>query len=65
MSVATPDGQEIAAPATLHVKVRPTGDSIYWIIGGLALLLLLAGTWRSVRGGRRRAGTEVDPTEES
>ncbi|MDN5716112.1 MAG: DUF6049 family protein [Janibacter sp.] len=65
VTVATPDGQEIAAPATLHVKVRPTGDSIYWIIGGLALLLLLAGTWRSVRGGRRRAGAEVDPTEES
>ncbi|WP_169797281.1 DUF6049 family protein, partial [Janibacter limosus] len=65
VTVATPTGQEIAAPATLHVKVRPTGASIYWIIGGLALLLLLAGTWRSVRGGRRRAGTEVDPTKES
>nr|WP_257908805.1 hypothetical protein [Janibacter limosus] len=34
MSVATPDGEEIAVPATLHVKVRPTGAWIYRAIGG-------------------------------
>lgn len=53
VSVATPDGEEIAVPATLHVKVRPTGAWIYRAIGGAALLLLAAGTWRTVRGGRR------------
>lgn len=65
VSVATPEGTQVAAPATLHVKVRPTGDSIYWIIGGAAGLLLAAGTWRSLRGGRRSPGTEVAHTKEN
>lgn len=53
VAVTTPGGHAVAEPATLHVKVRPTGDSIYWVIGGAAVLLLAAGTWRTVRGGRR------------
>lgn len=65
VAVTTPGGHEVAAPATLHVKVRPTGDSIYWVIGGAAVLLLAAGTWRTVRGGRRPSKTPTEPTEES
>lgn len=65
VAVTTPGGHTVAAPATLHVKVRPTGDSIYWIIGGAAVLLLAAGTWRTVRGGRRPSKTPTVPTEES
>ena len=66
VSVASPDGEEIAAPATLHVKVRPTGAWIYRVIGGAALLLLAAGTWRTVRGGRRApeaTSTTDDPED--
>ena len=64
VSVATPSGHEVTAPATLRVKVRPTGASIYWVIGGAAALLLAGGTWRTVRGGHRPR-TADEPTEES
>lgn len=60
VTVTTPGGHRVADPATLHVKVRPTGDSIYWVVGGAAVLLLAAGTWRSVRGGRRSKGATTD-----
>ncbi len=68
VNVFAPDGTDLTAPATLHVLVRPTGNVVYWIIGGAAALLLVVGTWRTVRGGRRTKGaprTEPEPTEES
>ena len=39
---------EITAPATLRVKVRPTGASIYWVIGGAAALLTRLGDGEAV-----------------
>lgn len=51
--VTTPDGQELTHPATLRVQMAPTGSAIYWLIGGLAVVLLAAGTWRSVRRPRK------------
>ena len=48
---------------SLQVKVRPTGDSIYWVIGGAAALLLAAGTWRTVRGGRRARAAAPETTD--
>ena len=63
VAVTTPGGREIAAPASLQVKVRPTGDSIYWVIGGAAALLLAAGTWRTVRGGRRARAAAPETTD--
>lgn len=68
VNVYAPDGTDLTAPATLHVLVRPTGNVVYWIIGGAAALLLVVGTWRTVRGGRRTKGaprTEPEPTEEN
>lgn len=68
VNVYAPDGTDLTAPATLYVLVRPTGNVVYWIIGGAAALLLAVGTWRTVRGGRRTKGaprTEPEPTEES
>ena len=63
VSVATPSGHEVTAPATLRVKVRPTGASIYWVIGGAAALLLAGGTWRTVRGGRRARAAAPETTD--
>lgn len=51
--VTTPDGQELTDAATLRVQMRPTGDAVYWIIGGTAVVLLGAGTWRTVRRPRK------------
>lgn len=58
--VKTPDGQELTHPATLQVRMRPTGATVYWVIGGMAALLLAAGTWRSVRRPRKKNDTEDD-----
>lgn len=63
VGVTTPAGRRLSDPATLHVRVRPTGDSIYWVVGGAAALLLAAGTWRTVRGGRRSTGTATETAD--
>ena len=52
--VTTPDGRELTHPATLRVQMRPTGGTIYWVIGGTAAVLLAAGTWRTVRRPRKQ-----------
>ncbi len=56
--VTTPEGQPLTEAATLRVRMRPTGDTVYWIIGVAAVVLLGAGTWRTVR---RRARTPHTP----
>lgn len=58
--VTTPGGTELTHPATLEVRMRPTGSAIYWVIGGAAAVLLAAGTWRSVRRPRKQTVTEDD-----
>lgn len=58
--VKTPDGQELTHPATLQVRMRPTGSTVYWVIGGMAAVLLAAGTWRSVRRPRKKTETEIE-----
>lgn len=58
--VTTPGGEELTHPATLEVRMRPTGSAIYWVIGGAAAVLLAAGTWRSVRRPRKQTVTEDD-----
>lgn len=49
IQVASPDGEVLTAPAQLDARVRPTGDWIYWVLGGAATLLVVAGVWRTVR----------------
>lgn len=56
--VTTPRGEELTHPATLRVRMRPTGAAIYWVIGGTAALLLAAGTWRTVRRPRKQTVNE-------
>lgn len=57
--LTTPNGTELGDDAVVDVRVQPTGTWIYWVLGGLAGLLLVVGTVRAMRGGpgpdRRRA----------
>jgi len=42
----------------VQVRVTPTGDWIYWGLGGLAGVILVLGIWRSVR---RRPRQTAEP----
>jgi hypothetical protein len=47
--LTTPDGTVIGQGADVLVRVTPTGDWIYWGLGGLAGIILLLGVVRSLR----------------
>lgn len=49
IEVLAPDGSQLASHSTLEARVRPTGNWIYWALGGLAGLLVGLGVWRSLR----------------
>ena len=57
-TLTTPDGTVIGQGANVQVRVTPTGDWIYWGLGGIAGVILLLGTWRSVHRRPRRSTTE-------
>ena len=59
----TSEGSEIGQPATLDVRVSPTGDWIYWAVGAIAALLLVVGLWRTLRGERRRPAGSITPED--
>ena len=48
-TLTTPDGTVVGQGANVQVRVTPTGDWIYWALGGVAGAILLVGVWRSVR----------------
>jgi hypothetical protein len=48
-TLTTPDGTVIGQGADVLVQVTPTGDWVYWTLGGIAGIILLLGIWRSVR----------------
>jgi hypothetical protein len=48
-TLTTPDGTVIGQGADVLVQVTPTGDWVYWTLGGFAGIILLLGIWRSVR----------------
>lgn len=73
-TLTTPDGTVIGQGADVQVRVTPTGNWVYWGLGGAAGLILLLGIVRTVRrrpGARAEAGLgpsvgqelgpEVDP----
>jgi hypothetical protein len=49
----TPSGEELSSSTNIRIRVTPTGAAVYWVIGGLAALVLVLGVLRSRR--RRRA----------
>jgi hypothetical protein len=57
--LTTPDGTVVGQGANVQVRVTPTGDWIYWGLGGIAGAILLLGIWRSVR---RRPRETAEPT---
>lgn len=57
--LTTPSGLQIGAQEELTVRVRPTGEWIYWVLGGVAGVILILGLARAVRrpGAAGRAQT--------
>lgn len=48
-TLTTPSGLMIGATQEVDVQVRPTGIWIYWVIGGLAGVILILGLTRALR----------------
>ena len=61
-TLTTPDGTVIGQGADVQVRVTPTGNWVYWGLGGLALVILLLGIVRTVR---RRPGHRAHPAPPS
>jgi hypothetical protein len=54
-ALTTQNGTPLGQDATVNVRVQPPGTWIYWVLGGLALIVLVLGTLRSLRRGSTRA----------
>jgi hypothetical protein len=48
-TLTAPDGTVIGEGAEVGVRVTPTGNWFYWTLGGIAVVILLLGVWRSLR----------------
>ena len=57
-TLTTPDGTVIGQGADVEVHVTPTGNWVYWSLGGLAIVVLLLGIVRSFS--RRPHGHPTD-----
>jgi len=53
--LTTSNGTPLGQNASVKVRVQPPSTWIYWILGGLAGLVLVLGTKRSLRRGSTRA----------
>jgi hypothetical protein len=53
--LTTPSGTPLGQDASVNVRVQPPATWIYWVLGGLAGLVLVLGTQRSLRRGSTRA----------
>lgn len=53
--LTTANGTPLGQNARVDVRVQPTSTWIYWVLGGLASLVLVLGTYRSLRRGSTRA----------
>ncbi|HEY5249103.1 MAG TPA: DUF6049 family protein, partial [Dermatophilaceae bacterium] len=51
----TRNGTPLGQNASVTVRVQPTGTWLYWVLGGLAGLILVLGIQRSLRRGSTRA----------
>ncbi|WP_151523749.1 DUF6049 family protein [Serinicoccus kebangsaanensis] len=50
-TLRTPAGTTLGEPVPIEVRVQPTGVWVYWVLGGLAGLVLILGLSRSLRRG--------------
>ena len=53
--LTTRDGTPLGQDASVPVRVQPPATWIYWVLGGLAGVVLVLGTQRSLRRGSTRA----------
>ena len=47
--LSTPDGTTLGEPVEIEVRVQPTGLWVYWVLGGVAGLVLVLGLARALR----------------
>lgn len=65
--ILTPDGTVLGSEAAIDVRMQPAGVWIYWVLGGLAGLVLVLGLARALRSGprsrssRRTSSTTTTP----
>ncbi|MGB5935529.1 MAG: DUF6049 family protein [Ornithinimicrobium sp.] len=59
-TLSTPTGLQIGQAQVLDVQVRPTGIWIYWLLGGVAGVILILGLTRAIR--RPAAPPDSDST---
>ncbi len=59
-TLSTPTGLQIGQAQVLDVQVRPTGIWIYWLLGGVAGVILILGLTRAIR--RPAAPSNLDST---
>jgi len=53
--LTTANGTPLGQNARVDVRVQPTSTWIYWVLGGLATIILVLGVYRSLRRGPTRA----------
>ena len=58
--LSTPNGTPLGQNARVDVRVQPTSTWVYWVLGGLASLILVLGTYRSLRRGSTRASRPAE-----
>lgn len=61
--LSTPSGTTLGEPVPIDVRVQPTGVWVYWVLGGIAGLVLVLGLARALRSSPTpRAPSTPDPT---
>ena len=58
--LTTSNGTPLGQDAKVNVRVQPTGTWIYWVLVGLASLILVLGVYRSLRRGATRASRRLE-----
>ncbi|MFK5688205.1 DUF6049 family protein [Ornithinimicrobium sp. LYQ92] len=63
--ILTPDGTVLGSEAAIDVRMQPAGLWIYWVLGGLAGLVLVLGLARALRSGPRSRSAKTSATATS
>ncbi len=58
--LTTANGTPLGQNARVDVRVQPTSTWIYWVLSGVAGLILVLGTYRSLRRGSTRAARPAE-----
>ena len=58
--LTTSNGTPLGQDAKVNVRVQPTSTWIYWVLVGLASIILILGVYRSLRRGSTRASRPLE-----